>query len=83
MLYVVGLGPGEHAQISPKASEAIKNSDVISGYTVYVDLIQDLVEGKKIITTPMKQEIERTTMAIEAAMDGNNVAMVCSGDAGV
>ncbi|MEG0283547.1 MAG: precorrin-3B C(17)-methyltransferase [Erysipelotrichales bacterium] len=83
MLYVVGLGPGEHSQISPKASEAIKNSDVISGYTVYVDLIQDLVEGKKIITTPMKQEIERTTMAIEAAMEGNDVAMVCSGDAGV
>ena len=57
-LYVVGLGPGEQSQMTVKALEAIKNSDTIVGYGVYVDLIKDIVEGKEIITTPMKKEVD-------------------------
>ena len=39
-LYVIGLGPGEQTQMTPKAMAAIADSDVIAGYTVYIDLIK-------------------------------------------
>ena len=39
-LYVIGLGPGEQTQMTPKAMAAIGDSDVIAGYTVYIDLIK-------------------------------------------
>lgn len=82
-LYVVGLGPGEVSQMTVKAIDAIKNSDTIVGYGVYTDLIADLIEGKEVITTPMKQEVDRCHMAVKAAIEGKNVAMVSSGDAGI
>lgn len=82
-LYVVGLGPGEQSQMTVKALEVIKNSDAIVGYGVYVDLIKDIVQGKEIITTPMKKEVDRCHMAVKAAISGKNVSMVSSGDAGI
>lgn len=57
--------------------------DLIAGYTVYIDLIRPHFPEKEYLTTPMKQEVERCTMALEAAQSGKHVAMVCSGDAGV
>ena len=82
-LYVIGLGPGEQTQITPKAMAAIADSDVIAGYTVYIELIKHLTDEKEILTTPMKQEVDRCRMAIEEAVKGKTVSMVCSGDAGV
>ncbi len=69
-LYVIGLGPGEQTQMTPKAMAAIGDSDVIAGYTVYIDLIKHLTEEKEILTTPMKQEVDRCRMAIEEAVKG-------------
>ena len=83
MIYIVGLGPGEHEQMTPKAIEALQKCDVIAGYTVYIDLIKDLVKEKEILQTPMLQEVERCRMAVLAAKEGKNVAMVSSGDAGI
>ena len=83
MLYVIGLGPGGKEEITPKAMEALENCDVIAGYTVYIDLIRPYFPEKEFLTTPMKQEVERCTLAIETALTGKTVAMVCSGDPGV
>lgn len=82
-LYVVGIGPGGLDQITPAAMAAMEESDVIAGYTVYVDLVRERFEGKTFLTTPMKQEVDRCRMAIEEAVAGKTVAMICSGDAGV
>ena len=82
-LFVVGLGPGGLDQITPAAIDAIEQSDVIAGYTVYVDLIRQRFADKTFLTTPMKQEVDRCRMAIEETVKGKNVSMVCSGDAGV
>ena len=35
------------------------------------------------MTTPMRREVERVELALNQAAKGQNVAMVCSGDAGV
>lgn len=82
-LYVVGLGPGEDSQITNKALAALENSHLIVGYGVYIDLIKHLIPEKETLTTPMKKEVDRCKMAVEAAISGKNVAMVSSGDAGI
>ena len=36
------------------AMEALKKSDAIIGYTVYVDLVKDTFPDKEFLTTPKK-----------------------------
>ena len=82
-LYVVGIGPGAYEKMTIEAAEALKNSDVIIGYTVYVDLVKEYFPGKEFMTTPMKKEVDRCVLAFEEAKKGKTVSMICSGDAGV
>ena len=82
-LYVVGIGPGAYEKMTIEAADALKNSDVIIGYTVYVDLVKDHFPGKEFLTTPMKKEVDRCVLAFEEARKGKTAAMICSGDAGV
>lgn len=82
-LYVVGIGPGEYEQMTLKAIHALEKSDVIIGYTVYVDLVKEHFPGKEFMTTPMKKEVDRCILAFEEAQKGKTVSMICSGDAGV
>ncbi len=82
-IYVVGIGPGAYEQMTVKAADALRASDVIIGYTVYVDLVRDHFAGKEFLTTPMKKEVDRCVMAFEEARKGKAVSMICSGDAGV
>lgn len=82
-LYVVGLGPGSFDGMTQKAQSAILASDVIVGYTVYIDLIRAHFPDKEYRSTPMRKEVDRVRLALELAASGKTVAMVCSGDAGV
>ena len=82
-LYVIGIGPGEYEQMTLKAIHAMEKSEVIIGYTVYVDLVKEHYPGKEFLTTPMKKEVDRCVMAFEEAKKGKVVSMICSGDAGV
>lgn len=82
-IYVVGIGPGDYEQMTGRAVKALEESDVIIGYTVYVDLVKDHFSEKEFLTTPMKREVERCTLAFEEAEKGKTVSMICSGDAGV
>lgn len=83
MLYVVGLGPGDKEKMSLEAIEALKQAEVIVGYTTYIRLIKELVGDKEIVSTGMKQEIDRCQKALDLAKTGKEVAVVSSGDAGV
>lgn len=82
-IFVVGIGPGSYEQMTVKAAEILKSCDLIVGYTVYVDLIKEYFPDKEMMATPMKKEVERCRLAFEEADKGKDVAMVCSGDAGV
>ncbi|MDD3279152.1 MAG: precorrin-3B C(17)-methyltransferase [Lachnospiraceae bacterium] len=82
-IYVVGIGPGAYEKMTIEAAEALKKSDVIIGYTVYVELVREHFPGKTFLTTPMTKEIERCELAFDEAKSGKVVAMICSGDAGV
>ena len=54
-IYVVGIGPGGCDQMTGIAMNALKDSDTIIGYTVYVDLVKDTFPDKEYLTTPMKK----------------------------
>jgi len=82
-IFVVGIGPGAYEKMTIEAADALRNCDVIIGYTVYVDLVKEHFEGKEFLTTPMRKEVERCRLAFETAAEGKQVAMICSGDAGV
>ena len=82
-LYVVGIGPGSYENMTVRAQQALAASDVIVGYTVYVDLVKDHFAGKEFFTTGMRKETDRVAQALEIAAGGKTVAIVCSGDAGV
>ena len=82
-LYVVGIGPGKVEGMTYEAARALEESDVIVGYTVYVDLVKDRFPDKTFLTTPMRREVERVELALAEAAQGKTVAMVCSGDPGV
>ena len=58
-------------------------SQVIVGYSVYVDLVKDRYPDKEYRTTAMTQEADRCRLALELAREGRDVAMVCSGDSGI
>ena len=80
---VVGIGPGNHENMTVKAVETLKACDVIAGYTVYCDLVRPFFPDKEYISTPMMGEEKRVRLAYEKAAEGFKVALVCSGDAGV
>ena len=82
-IYVVGIGPGAYEKMTIEAAEALRDSDTIIGYTVYVDLVKDHFAEKRFLTTPMTKEVDRCVPAFEEARKGHVVSMICSGDAGV
>ncbi len=82
-LHVVGIGPGDPRQITPAAADAIRAADVVSGYRTYIDLIPQLLDRQEVLSTGMRQEVERCREALRRAAAGKRVALVCSGDAGI
>ena len=80
---VIGMGPGSLEGMTLEAKQALENSDVIVGYTKYVELLSPHFPQKEFVTTGMRQEIERCRACFDLASQGKRVALVCSGDAGV
>ena len=56
---------------------------MIVGYKTYLDLVQDLIKDKEILSSGMRQEVDRCAGAAEVARDGKTVAVICSGDPGI
>ena len=82
-IFIVGTGPGGLDEMTPKARKAIELAEVVAGYNTYIKLIEKILGGKKIIGRAMMQEIERSQLAIEEALNGRNVAVISGGDVGV
>ncbi|MBO6129689.1 MAG: precorrin-3B C(17)-methyltransferase [Pseudobutyrivibrio sp.] len=83
IIYIIGMGPGDKDMMTAQAYDAMEHADIIVGYTVYVDLVKDIFPTKEFFTTPMRQEIERCRACYDFAIEGKNVAFICSGDAGI
>lgn len=82
-LYVVGIGPGDYENMTIKADKVLQASDVIVGYSVYVDLVKARYPDKEYAATGMTKETERCRLAIDFAQEGKIVSVICSGDSGI
>ena len=80
---VVGIGPGGEEWCSPEVSKLIADAQDIVGYTLYLELVARKTNGKKIHGFALGKEKDRVIHALELAGEGRNVALVCSGDAGI
>jgi precorrin-3B C17-methyltransferase len=83
VLNLVSVGPGFSDLIVPRAEAALRDSDVIVAYDLYLRWIEPWITGKEIHTPPLTQERERALLAIEKARSGAKVALISSGDIGI
>ncbi|HEX7239636.1 MAG TPA: precorrin-3B C(17)-methyltransferase [Longimicrobiaceae bacterium] len=82
-LSVVGIGPGQAGWRTPEASRLVAEAQELVGYGLYIDLLGPLAAGKPRADFPLGGEEDRCRYALERAGEGRNVALVCSGDAGI
>lgn len=80
---MVGIGPGNPLDRTKRAELAIAQSSIIVGYEPYLDSISDITADKLLISSGMRAEVERCTLAIEHASSGKTVSLISSGDPGV
>ena len=80
---LVGIGPGQAAWRTPEASRLVAEADELVGYSLYIDLLGPLAAGKPRVDFPLGGEEARCRHALERAGEGADVALICSGDAGI
>ncbi len=82
-LSIVGIGPGQATWRTPEASRLIQEAEELVGYGLYLDLLGPLAAGKARTEYPLGGEEDRCRYALEQAATGKDVALICSGDAGI
>jgi cobalt-precorrin 5A hydrolase/precorrin-3B C17-methyltransferase len=82
-LSIVGIGPGQATWRTPEVSRLVADAQELVGYGLYIDLLGPLAAGKTRSDFPLGGEEDRCRYALEQAGKGHNVALVCSGDAGI
>ena len=82
-ILLIGFGPGAKQHMSLRAVEAISEADVVIGYSTYINLVADQLEGKEVVRKGMTEELDRSIEAYEQAKQGKTVALISSGDIGV
>lgn len=82
-IMLVGIGPGSIEHMTARARSAIAEADTVIGYSTYINLVADLLDGKEVVRKAMTEELDRAIEALERARAGKKVALISSGDAGV
>jgi precorrin-2 C20-methyltransferase/precorrin-3B C17-methyltransferase len=79
---VIGLGPGPDRWITPEVSDALADVQHVIGYAPYVDRVPQR-EGLTRHASGNTVEVDRARLALDLALDGQRVAVVSGGDAGI
>ena len=80
---LVGIGPGQSAWRTPEASQMVLGADELVGYDLYIDLLGAVAAHIPRRDFKLGEEEARCRYALEAAATGKDVAVICSGDAGI
>lgn len=82
-LFVVGVGPGQRAWRTHEAEQLLAASSDVVGYGLYLDLVADRIGHCVRHDFALGEEEARCRHALNLAASGKDVALVCSGDAGI
>jgi len=83
-LAIIGIGPGSTGWRTAEVNAALRQATDLVGYRLYLDLLDEtILAGKTRHDGRMGAEEERTRQALELAALGKDVALICSGDAGI
>lgn len=82
-LSVIGIGPGKDDWRTPEATKLLAEASDVVGYSLYLDIVEAHITGKKHHNFPLGAEEDRVRFALEEAGKGKNVALISSGDAGI
>lgn len=83
-IIVAGLGPGGPEDITPAVMQAVQKADVVVGYKYYFQFIEPYLRPETIcIDSGMKKERQRAEEAFRYALEGKDVCVISSGDAGI
>ncbi|MGB1251886.1 MAG: precorrin-3B C(17)-methyltransferase [Candidatus Promineifilaceae bacterium] len=84
ILSLVSIGPGDLDWMIPAARSAVESAEIVIGYGIYLDQLAPVMhDGQQRIDSPLGNEIDRATQAVELAATGKRVALVSSGDIGI
>ena len=79
-VFAIGIGPGDPHLLTMQARETLANCTAVAGYRPYLESLGELLAGKRLLEgQAMRQEVLRCTLALEAALAGETVAVVSSG----
>ena len=81
-LLVIGLGPGPDRWLTPEVTEALADVQHVIGYAPYVDRVPQR-EGLTRHASGNTVEVDRARLALDLALQGERVAVVSGGDAGI
>jgi precorrin-3B C17-methyltransferase len=79
---VIGLGPGDLAQLTGEAEHALAAASVLYGYGPYLARVPQR-EGQQRVASDNRHELERARAALSDAASGVHVGVVSAGDPGV
>lgn len=82
MLWVVGLGPGDPAWITPEVSELLVEATHVIGYAGYLSRLTPR-EGQVFLASGNTVEMARAEQALALAAADHKVALVSGGDPGI
>ena len=80
---LVGIGPGKSDWRTPEATSMIAGADELVGYGFYINLLGGLARGRQRRDFALGEEENRCRYALEEASKGRDIALICSGDAGI
>ncbi|MEC8205763.1 MAG: cobalamin biosynthesis protein, partial [Pseudomonadota bacterium] len=80
---LIGIGPGQAEWRTPEASQMILGADELVGYDLYIDLLGAVAAHIPRRDFRLGEEEARCRYALEAAAAGKDIAVICSGDAGI
>ena len=80
---LIGIGPGKSDWRTPEATRLVAEADLLVGYRLYIDLLGASAASKPAMHFALGEEELRCRTALEEAAKGQDVALICSGDAGI
>jgi len=80
---LVGIGPGQSSWRTPEASRMLQMADELVGYGLYIDILGAIASHIPRRDFKLGEEEARCRYALETAATGKDVAIICSGDAGI